>query len=304
MIKQYTHSPSLSQLPLLVAPVALGLQLLSIPDKPMGRKQFNKREFREFKKTADLVERPPWGLTRAAKYLRELLKANEEGTWLSYERERHILTLPWTMFWTWGCSESECHCSVSKFLWTDLGLHPRYADACPKWLHECPKMATSWRQDKPKRAPPGPKMPWEGPKMSLKQPKNTRAPAVAWKFLLCNCWGQAAPLCGPKQGPEIISREVHYMKNWKRLRYNMVIWTSMLEVSSSFPQKHWKTYNLSMIQRIATRLRILEVGHKRLFLGLQSMCLQISDFGYTRASKLLDSNEKNLPRIILQLCAP
>ena len=94
MIKQYTHSPSLSQLPLLVAPVALGLQLLSIPDKPMGRKQFNKREFREFKKTADLVERPPWGLTRAADYLRKLLKANEEGTWLSYERERHTLTLP------------------------------------------------------------------------------------------------------------------------------------------------------------------------------------------------------------------
>ena len=81
VMKQFMRSQKLSQQPAVVLPAgwAKHLRKLQGEVQPLPRNSFSSRQLQEFRKTADRVECHPWLLTRAASYLRQLRKENEEG---------------------------------------------------------------------------------------------------------------------------------------------------------------------------------------------------------------------------------
>ena len=85
LVKQYVASTQMVQRPQVCFPYAALAYLPPITHddfrtKILPREQLSKRQSKEFMKTADLVEQPPWCLCRAAKYLRELVANNKAGS--------------------------------------------------------------------------------------------------------------------------------------------------------------------------------------------------------------------------------
>ena len=85
LVKQHMSSADLAQPPFVFVPWSI---LKNLPEKPaeimVPRSPFTQRQTAEFLKTAVLLERPEWGYVRAAQYLKDLVKANEDGksdTW-------------------------------------------------------------------------------------------------------------------------------------------------------------------------------------------------------------------------------
>ena len=85
LVKQHMSSADLAQPPFVFVPWSI---LKNLPEKPaeimVPRSLFSQRQTAEFLKTAVLLEKPEWGYVRAAQYLKDLVKANEDGqsdTW-------------------------------------------------------------------------------------------------------------------------------------------------------------------------------------------------------------------------------
>ena len=87
LVKQYMASTEMVQRPMVCFP-AIGLEYLGQFPKTnyvLPREPLSERQVREFQRTADLVEKEPWALHRAAKYLRTLIDNNAQGkadTWV------------------------------------------------------------------------------------------------------------------------------------------------------------------------------------------------------------------------------
>lgn len=78
LCKQFMHSTSLSQKPVLLMPVSrLSRVHPAGPTQVVARNDLGDRTIREFRKTALAVSEAPWGMVRARAYLEHLCQENE-----------------------------------------------------------------------------------------------------------------------------------------------------------------------------------------------------------------------------------
>lgn len=79
LVKQYLHSSTLAQEPLLFLPEVLAGKLQKQQLGLRMRNPLGERVAKEFLKTAAAVSRPPWNLVKAQAYLEALVRNNESG---------------------------------------------------------------------------------------------------------------------------------------------------------------------------------------------------------------------------------
>ena len=78
-VREFLHTSTWSQKPLLVQPQHVVARLKQQDLKPLPRNPLPDRALREYRKTAEVVGAPPWNLLQAKAYLEEWRDANVAG---------------------------------------------------------------------------------------------------------------------------------------------------------------------------------------------------------------------------------
>ena len=79
LLKEWESSQCLSQAPLVLLPNYYAKRLVDSPIEINGREALGPRAIKEYRITANVIERDPWFLTSASQWLRSWVAANESG---------------------------------------------------------------------------------------------------------------------------------------------------------------------------------------------------------------------------------